>query len=244
MSEIIPSKHEMEVFNQMAQAASKSPIYKRWGGFEGILMILLTARELGLPPMMSLNGGINNILGKIELSARSMNGLIRRAGHQVITITSGDTICTLKGVRADTKEEMEVSFFIEEAKKMGLLKQGSAWEKTPNDMLYARALSRLARRLFPDVIGTCYVEGEIPRTKSDEIDVIEDLSSQTISGNEVAFLNDLIGDDQETKDKLLTHYQIKSFEELRADKWDSVMVSARNYINRLKEQKDDSAEVA
>ena len=192
MSEIIPSKHEMEVFNQMAQAASKSPIYKRWGGFEGILMILLTARELGLPPMMSLNGGINNIQGKIELSARSMNGIIRRSGHQVITVTSGDTICTLKGIRADTKEEMEVSFFIEEAKRMGLLKPGSAWEKVPNDMLYARALSRLARRLFPDVIGTCYVEGEISSALSAEKETTIDIPTnihEKINPEQIEFIN-------------------------------------------------------
>jgi hypothetical protein len=31
-------------------------------------------------------------------------------------------------------------------------------------MLYARAMSRLARRLFSDVIGTAYVEGEIRDT--------------------------------------------------------------------------------
>jgi hypothetical protein len=28
-------------------------------------------------------------------------------------------------------------------------------------MLFARSISRLARQLFPDVIGNCYVEGEV-----------------------------------------------------------------------------------
>jgi hypothetical protein len=35
-------------------------------------------------------------------------------------------------------------------------------------MCFARALSRLARRLFPDVIGMSYVEGEISTERSKE----------------------------------------------------------------------------
>ena len=47
-----------------------------------------------------------------------------------------------------------------EALKAGLTKN-PVWNNFPRDMLYARALSRLARQLFPDLIGNCYVKGEI-----------------------------------------------------------------------------------
>ena len=56
---------------------------------------------------------------------------------------------------------MSASYRIEEAQKAGLIKAGSGWMKNPQDMLFARAISRLARRIAPDIIGGCYVEGEI-----------------------------------------------------------------------------------
>ncbi|MGD2065778.1 MAG: hypothetical protein PVI43_01235 [Candidatus Bathyarchaeota archaeon] len=233
MNELIPNNHEMEVFNQMAKAAAKSPLYKRWGGFEGILMILLTARELGLPPMLSLNGGINNVQGKIELSARSMNAIIRRAGHQVHTVTTGDTVCTLKGIRADTKEEMEVSFFIEEAKRMGLIRQGSAWEKTPIDMLYARALSRLARRLFPDVIGTCYVEGEIPREGDNNAPVVDVKIKQEvhekITPDQIGFINDNY--DASGIDAICNYFKVAHIGELNQAAFESIKTKVEKKEN-------------
>jgi len=56
---------------------------------------------------------------------------------------------------------LTTSFTYVEAVKAGLVKQGGGWTKWPKDMCFARALSRLARQLFSDVIGMGYVEGEI-----------------------------------------------------------------------------------
>ena len=39
---------------------------------------------------------------------------------------------------------------LEEAKKAGLVRSGGAWEHYPSDMLFARALTRGARRFAPD----------------------------------------------------------------------------------------------
>jgi hypothetical protein len=54
---------------------------------------------------------------------------------------------------------MTCSFSLSEAKRAGLT--GAVWQKYQEDMLFWRALSRLARQLFPDVIKGCYVQGEI-----------------------------------------------------------------------------------
>lgn len=53
-----------------------------------------------------------------------------------------------------------------------MIKPGGVWAKYPEDMIYARALSRLARRLFADVIGTAYVEGEIREEKLEMSDAV------------------------------------------------------------------------
>ncbi len=158
---LLPAAQEFAMFQTIANSAKKSGLY---GGDEHkIFMVLLAARELGISPMLALNGGIWNIQGKIEISARLMNSMIRRAGH-TMQITSTRTECTIVGMRADTKEVHTEVFTLEMAERAGIAK-GNVWQKYAEDMLYARCMSRLARRLFPDVIGCAYVEGEIRESK-------------------------------------------------------------------------------
>ena len=158
---LLPASQEFQMFQTIANSAKKSGLY---GGDEHkIFMVLLSARELGISPMLALNGGLWNIQGKIEISARLMNSMIRRAGH-TMQITSTRTECTIVGMRADTKEVHTEVFTLEMAERAGIAK-GNVWQKYTEDMLYARCMSRLARRLFPDVIGCAYVEGEIRESK-------------------------------------------------------------------------------
>jgi hypothetical protein len=160
---MMPSQQEFQMLQVIAKNAQDSGLYAGVGQQAKIFMVLLAARELGISPMLALNGGIWNIQGKIEISARLMNGLIRRAGHSIKVVTSTDTHCTLLGKRSDG-DSFETSFTMDDANKAGL-SSGNVWKKYPADMLYNRCMSRLARRLFPDVIGTAYVEGEIKESK-------------------------------------------------------------------------------
>ncbi len=154
------------MFQTIAKHAQASGLYAGVGGESKIFMIMLAARELGISPMLALNGGIWNIQGKIEVSARLMNGMIRRGGHD-LEITGDDTYCKIIGKRADTGKTHEEVFTIEMAAKAGL-SGSNVWKKYPADMLYNRCMSRLARRLFPDVIGTAYVEGEVRESREVE----------------------------------------------------------------------------
>lgn len=162
----VPQEHEMMVFQTMAAQAVDSKMYRGIGDKAGIMMIMLSARELGISPMAALNGGLNIINGKVEISARMMSALIRKAGHQISIKESTATECVLMGLRGDTGEVQSASFSIQEAQLAGLVKGGGGWVKWPKDMLFARALSRLARQLFSDVIGIGYVEGEISSSES------------------------------------------------------------------------------
>lgn len=158
---LVPAQSEFQILQALAKNAVISGLYNSVGNEQKILMILLAANELGIKPMQALNGGIWNIQGKIEISARLMTSMIRRAHHSLIVKSISDKECTLEGKRSDNGDSFCASFTIEEAHRAGLVRPGSNWIKYPQDMLYARAISRLARRLFPDVIGTAYVEGEI-----------------------------------------------------------------------------------
>jgi hypothetical protein len=161
---MVPSDHEMMVFQTMAKQAVGSKLYRGIGDEFAVMTIMLAARELDIPPMAALNGGINIINGKTEISARMMSALIMRRGHTIRVVSSDAEKCVLLGIRSDNNEQLTETFTIDEARQAGLIKEGGGWKKWPKDMLYARCMSRLARRLFPDVIGMGYVEGEIYET--------------------------------------------------------------------------------
>lgn len=193
-----PNQHEMAVFQTMADIAVNSKMYKGIGEKAGVMMIMLAAREMGIPPMAALNGGLNIINGKVEISARMMNALIRKAGHQIIVKQSTEDKCELVGKRYDNGDTIEASFTLSEAQKAGLVKPGGGWTKWPKDMCFARALSRLSRQLFSDVIGIGYVEGEISQqdAKPAEIEVVEPIVEEVIMTHE-EFLSYFDSQDQE-----------------------------------------------
>lgn len=169
-NKLLPSEHEMMVFTTISKQAADSKMYKHYGDQAGIMMTILAARELGVPPMLALNGGISNIQGKLEISARLMNAMMRRAGVKIAIQESTDDRCVLVGTRSDTGDVATVSYSVADAQKAGLVKTGGGWTRNPKDMCFARAISRLARQIAPDVIGGCYVEGEIKASEA-EIDV-------------------------------------------------------------------------
>lgn len=172
-NELIPAPTDLTAIQYMAQTAVLSKMYKNIGDESGIMMIMLTARELGLPAMQALNGGINIIQGKVELSARLMNALMRRAGISITVKESTDEKCVLLAKRSDNGDEVCAEYTIEDAKRAGLVKVGGGWTKFPKDMCFARAISRLARQIAPDVIGGCYVEGEVREAAINPEPIIE-----------------------------------------------------------------------
>ncbi len=175
----LPQESEFQILQVISRNAASCGLYTGIGAEQKIFMILLAARELGVPPMQALNGGIWNIQGKIEISARLMGSMIRRGGNRISILHSDSEKCVIEGKRADTGDTFTSQFTIEDAKKAGLVRNNrdgspGIWMKYAEDLLYARCLSRLARRLFPDVIGTAYVEGEIKDAKCEIIATIQE----------------------------------------------------------------------
>lgn len=171
-NDLIPTQDEVKAIEVMTKHAVDSKYVEKLGGFAGVFSIAMYARELGIPVMTALFGGMSNILGKITISPQLMNSMIRKAGHKM-EIDSNEQRCIIKGFRKDTGESCTVSFSVEEARKAGIYKDGGGWAKYPSDMCFARALSRLARRLFPDVIGNAYVEGEIEEEDDKKIKTVK-----------------------------------------------------------------------
>jgi len=150
---------EIHNTQEMCRLLMQAPHYKRMGA-EGIYAIVEKAKSIGVSPLEALNGGMYYVQGKVELTSAMMNHLIRANGHSITKDKRSDeSICILHGKRKDNGDTWVESFSIDDAKQAGIYR--NQWIKYPKDMLFARALSRLARQLFPDIIKGCYVQGEI-----------------------------------------------------------------------------------
>jgi hypothetical protein len=182
---------EIEQTQKMCAALMQTKHYAKLNEV-GIFTVVQKARSMGMNVLDALNGGMYFVNGKVELSANSMNYLIRSKGHSVTKDPkSTKDCCVLQGKRADNGDHWIVSFSIEDAKKAGIYK--NVWLTYPEDMLFARALSRLARQLFPDVIKGCYVEGELtqsftPETK--DYKALDIIASNEVEPSKEVFISE------------------------------------------------------
>lgn len=196
-----------------------------------IFAIVSKAKSLGLDPFDAINGGLYEVHGKIEMPAMTMNQLIRMGGHSVRVKELDDSKCTLTGKRKDNGDIMEVSFTYQEAQRAGIAKSGN-WDKYRQDMLFARALSRLGRRLFPDLLKGCYVEGEIPTEGKTVIEEAE-LADETLTDLELKELRIVLTNCQSLDEAtLLQHLKKGSLEEILRKDYDVLLQTIADYEKR------------
>lgn len=154
-----------------------------------LLVILLAAHDLGLSTTVALNK-IAVIEGKPAMQAELQRMLVRRDGHDIWTevVRDGAGIpveAIAHGIRKDQPDRTHAaSFTLEDAVIAGLctIKEGRAfsrdgngkakpWERYTEDMLIARATSRLCRRVFEDCLaGISYTPEELGAIHVDALD--------------------------------------------------------------------------
>jgi hypothetical protein len=134
---------------RLAQTICSSPFVPDGlrGSVPATAAAILAGRELGIPPMTSL-ANVHVIKGKTGISALLMRALIQAQGHDWQDGHVSDTSATVRGRRRGETEWTEVTFTIAQARFAKIDMNGY-----PQDKLYARATSRLARRKFADVIA-------------------------------------------------------------------------------------------
>jgi len=145
----------------LAKHAFDSRQFSAYGTPQAVLMSLLAGRELGLAAMASLRA-VQIIEGKLTLSADLMRGLILRSGavkyFRCIERTAEQS--TWETQRGDDPP-VRLTYTIEEARQAGVVKPGSGWVKYAPDMLVARASSKLARLVCPDILHGIYTPEEL-----------------------------------------------------------------------------------
>jgi len=244
---------EIEQTQKMCQQLMKTPHYAKLGA-DGIFAIVSKARSLGMSEIEALNGGLYYLQGKVGMPAETMAALIRQKSHSIVKDkTSSDSVCILHGRRADNGDTWTIKFSLDDAKRAGLLK--NSYEKYPAAMLYNRAMSFMARQLFPDVIrGAGYTLEELKEIASCKNDSsyeevkIEDVKPLYITQDQVAELRAiLLNCDQDYVDKfyetIKKMFQADDIGQIPENAYDRILKGAMNRVqeNARKKQSEMQA---
>ncbi len=119
----------------------------------------LFGRAFSWDVMTSMHN-IHVIEGTASMKPEAMLGLVRKAGHSVeISIHPEGAVAV--GKRADSGDEHTATFTLQDAENAGLRGKKN-WQQYPEAMLQWRAVSKLCRALFSDVVlGAGYVPEEL-----------------------------------------------------------------------------------
>lgn len=145
----------------LATAMFTARLFNGYGSKEAVLSTVLAGRELGMPAIASLRG-FHIVEGRHCLSADAIRALVMRSGQAKFfrcTERTNDK-ATFEAQRGDDPP-VALTFTMEDAQRAGVVKPGSGWQKHPADMLVARASSKLARLMFPDVVFGLYDPTEL-----------------------------------------------------------------------------------
>lgn len=154
-------ERSMAHIKNLAADAFKSNLFSAYGNPQAVYMVLLAGKERGLTPMQSLMS-MHIVEGKPTLPADLIRALIIKSGAATYfrCMERSAERATFETQRGDDPP-VSLTYTILEATAAGLVKDKSAWMKSPADMLVARASAKLARLVYPDVVHGLYDESEI-----------------------------------------------------------------------------------
>ena len=186
MSNIIPFQ-EMQ---SMAEAIAKSGLFGM-KDTNSVLALMAVAQSEGLHPATAARD-FHIIQGRPALKADAMLARFQNAGGKVDWKEYTDDKVT--GVFSHPNGgELAVTWTIEQASKIGLVKPGSGWQKFPRAMLRSRCISEGIRSVFPGSVTGFYTPEETETfTPPKELGQVEVVTP--ISVGSAINLNDIIED--------------------------------------------------
>jgi 5'-3' exonuclease len=154
----------------LAKDMFDSRMFSAYGTPQGVLATVMVGRELGLPAMASLRS-VHNIEGKHSLSASLMVALVLKSGlaeyFEPVSFSETEATFVTKAKRA--RNPVTLTHTIDMARQAWPKSKAdweksflaSGWGRNPTDMLVARATSRLARMVYPDLLAGLYTPEEL-----------------------------------------------------------------------------------
>lgn len=151
----------MVLCKQVADAVAGTGMMPRHlrGKPEEAAAVMMYGATLGLDPMQSVRL-VYEVHGQPGLYARTMDALVKAAGHRTWTVASSDDAVTVAGQRRGTEHVEEVTWTIDRAKKAGYTKNDK-YQSDPQSMLHAKATAEVCRKIAPDVLAGVYSVEEI-----------------------------------------------------------------------------------
>jgi hypothetical protein len=124
----------------------------------------LAGKAFGWDVMVAMRN-YHVIEGAASMRPEAMLGLVRKAGHSVTFQNQPDgSGIVATGTRIDNGDTYAASFTMDDAEAAGLRSKRN-WKQYPDAMLTWRAVSKLCRYLFPDVVlGAGLVPEELGAT--------------------------------------------------------------------------------
>lgn len=143
------------------QLASASMLPASYRGNPGnVLWAIEYGAALGLPPVVAI-GMVHVMDGKPVASATMISGLVRRAGHKLRVTANNDRAVAVIIRSDDPGFEHRVEFTMADANRAGLTRN-QTWQKYPQAMLTARAVTACARQACPEALmGVQYTAEEL-----------------------------------------------------------------------------------
>lgn len=167
--------NDFDILQRVSLALFKSNYFQDVRSEAQAIAKVMAGAELGLPPFAAM-AGIHIIQGKPVLGANVIATLVKNDPRYDYQITVCNERECFIGWSENGKDVGDSSFTIKEAQGAGLAGKDN-WEKYPSDMLFARAISRGARRFAPGIFGGSPVytpdEMNVEVTHEGFIDVVE-----------------------------------------------------------------------
>lgn len=175
MSNVIP----FQEMDQMASAIAQSGLF----GMKdkaSVLALMAVAQAEGLHPATAARD-FHIIQGRPALKADAMLARFQNAGGSVQwkDYTDEKVTGTFKHPNGG---ELDVTWTIEQAIKIGLVKPGSGWQKFPRAMLRSRCISEGIRSVFPGSVTGFYSPEEVADFTPQEKDITPAVNSISNKG--------------------------------------------------------------
>lgn len=155
---------------RFSEYAAKSGVYGAITPSQA-LIVMLQGAELGINPLQALRE-IPLVNGKPRPSATLVAGLIQKSPLcEDWHIVSSPQQATIHAKRKGRGSEFVVTIRIEDVPASLTSKQ--VWKDNPEDMLVARAIHRMARRAFADILAGIQDPDEIDETRVIDIAKVE-----------------------------------------------------------------------